>query len=31
MKFKVKIPATTTNFGPGFDVLGMALNLYNEI
>ncbi|OGS19773.1 MAG: homoserine kinase [Elusimicrobia bacterium RIFOXYA2_FULL_40_6] len=31
MKFRVRIPATTTNFGPGFDVLGMALNLYNEI
>ncbi|MDP4143850.1 MAG: homoserine kinase [Bacillota bacterium] len=28
---KVKIPATTANMGPGFDTLGMALNLYNEI
>ncbi|SHK16332.1 homoserine kinase [Tepidibacter formicigenes] len=28
---KVKVPATTANMGPGFDSLGMALNLYNEI
>ena len=28
---KIKIPATTANMGPGFDCLGMALNLYNEI
>lgn len=27
----VKIPATSANFGPGFDCLGIALNLYNEI
>ena len=27
----VKIPATTTNYGPGFDCLGMALTVYNEI
>ena len=27
----VKVPATTANLGPGFDCLGMALNLYNEI
>lgn len=25
----VKVPATTANVGPGFDTLGMALNLYN--
>ena len=31
MKVKVKVPATTANFGPGFDCLGMALPLYNEI
>ncbi|AYD39876.1 homoserine kinase [Clostridium fermenticellae] len=30
-KIKVKIPATTANMGPGFDTLGMALKLYNEI
>ncbi|MFP4499265.1 MAG: homoserine kinase [Vulcanimicrobiota bacterium] len=26
----IKVPATTTNLGPGFDVTGIALNLYNE-
>ena len=30
-KITVKIPATTANMGPGFDVLGMALNLYNTV
>ncbi|WP_446898696.1 homoserine kinase [Clostridium sp. LBM24168] len=30
-KVKVRIPATTANMGPGFDTLGMALKLYNEI
>jgi len=25
----VKVPATTANMGPGFDCLGMALNVYN--
>lgn len=30
-KIKVRIPATTANMGSGFDTLGMALNLYNEI
>lgn len=28
---KVKIPATTANMGPGFDTLGMALDLYNYV
>lgn len=28
---KIRVPATTANMGPGFDVLGMALNLYNDI
>lgn len=28
---RVKVPATTANLGPGFDCLGMALNLYNII
>jgi len=28
-KVRVTVPASTTNLGPGFDVLGMALNLYN--
>jgi homoserine kinase len=27
---KVKVPATTANLGPGFDVFGAALSLYNE-
>jgi len=26
----VRIPASTANLGPGFDCLGMALNLWNE-
>ena len=26
----VKVPATTANLGPGFDTLGLALNLYNR-
>ena len=26
---KLKVPATTTNFGSGFDTFGLALNLYN--
>ncbi|WP_313342947.1 homoserine kinase [Sedimentibacter sp.] len=26
---KVTVPATTANIGPGFDTLGLALNLYN--
>ncbi|MGZ4135157.1 MAG: homoserine kinase, partial [Tumebacillaceae bacterium] len=31
MRAKVRVPATTANLGPGFDVVGMALNLYNEV
>ncbi len=27
----VRVPATTANLGPGFDVLGMALALWNEV
>ncbi|NLC76123.1 MAG: homoserine kinase [Clostridia bacterium] len=27
----VRVPATTANLGPGFDVLGLALNLYNFV
>ncbi len=27
----VKVPATTANMGPGFDSLGMALDLWNEV
>lgn len=28
---KIRIPATTANLGCGFDVFGMALDLYNEV
>jgi len=28
---KVQVPASTANMGPGFDILGLALNLYNTI
>lgn len=27
---KIKIPATSANLGPGFDTLGLALDIYNE-
>lgn len=27
----IRVPATTANLGPGFDCLGMALNLWNEL
>ena len=30
-KIKVRVPASTSNLGPGFDVLGMALKLYCEL
>jgi homoserine kinase len=30
MRVRVKVPATTANLGPGFDALGLALNLWNE-
>ncbi|MDA1021413.1 MAG: homoserine kinase [Cyanobacteria bacterium] len=29
-EFRVKVPASTSNLGPGFDVIGLALNLYNQ-
>lgn len=28
---RVKVPASTSNLGPGFDTLGLALELFNEI
>lgn len=31
MKISVKVPATSANIGPGFDCLGLALPIYNEI
>ncbi len=30
-RVQVKVPATSGNLGPGFDVLGIALSLYNEL
>ncbi len=30
-KVVVKAPATTANLGPGFDTLGLALNMYNTV
>jgi len=30
MKIIIKVPATTANLGPGFDALGLALDLWNE-
>ncbi|OQY87623.1 MAG: homoserine kinase, partial [Anaerolineae bacterium UTCFX1] len=29
MKFTIKVPATSANLGPGFDTLGLALDLWN--
>ncbi len=31
MSIEVRVPATSANLGPGFDVLGLALGLYNDI
>jgi homoserine kinase len=28
---KIRVPATSANLGPGFDCLGLALNVWNEI
>ena len=28
---KISVPATSANLGPGFDCLGLALNLYNHV
>jgi homoserine kinase len=30
-KVRVRVPGTTANVGPGFDCLGIALNLYNTV
>ncbi|MDD5627762.1 MAG: homoserine kinase [Elusimicrobia bacterium] len=30
-RVRVRVPASTSNIGPGFDCLGMALGLYNEL
>ena len=31
MKVSVKVPATSANLGPGFDCLGLALPIFNEV
>ena len=31
MKITVRVPATTANMGPGFDCLGMALDIWNTV
>src|SRR5687768_10476934 len=31
MRFAVRVPASAANLGPGFDALGLALDLWNEI
>ena len=31
MKVHVRVPASSANLGPGFDSLGLALALYNEV
>lgn len=31
MKAKVRVPATSANLGPGFDAMGLALQVYNEM
>lgn len=31
MKFRLRAPATSANLGPGFDCLGLALDLWNEV
>lgn len=30
-RFTVRVPATTSNLGPGFDALGLALQIYNHV
>ncbi len=31
MRVRVRVPASSANLGPGFDALGLALALYNEV
>src|SRR5687768_7317060 len=28
---KIRVPATSANLGPGFDCLGLALDIWNEV
>ena len=30
-KVSIQVPATSANCGPGFDTLGLACTLYNEV
>ena len=30
-KVTVRVPATTANLGPGFDTIGMALDMWSEV
>ena len=30
-RFRVRVPATCANLGPGFDVLGVAISLYLQV
>ena len=30
-RITVKVPATTANLGPGFDAMGMALDMWNTV
>lgn len=30
MKFRISVPATSANVGPGFDVMGLAFDMYNR-
>ncbi|MGI8642721.1 MAG: homoserine kinase, partial [Thermomicrobiales bacterium] len=31
MRFTVRAPASSANLGPGFDAIGLALELWNEL
>jgi homoserine kinase len=31
IRVKIRVPATSANLGPGFDCLGIALGIYNEV
>ena len=31
MRWRLRAPATSANLGPGFDCLGVALDLWNEV
>lgn len=31
MEFRIRLPGSTANLGPGYDALGMALSIYNHV